>query len=232
MDSIPREETMAEPTASPYIGPVPFEDFVAANRAARVDARSAEVLEREKAYVESWRRAASVGRSPSGVETTLSGLALSGGGIRSATFALGVTQAFAAQDLLRRFDYLSTVSGGGYLGSSLTWLARTTGMDPERFPYPIDPPDRQTERRSRPVQDAQLNYLRQHGKYLTPGGGIDLVSAIAVVLRGLMLNLLVWLPITAFALFLIRLAPSADAVLPLVLKGRFQGGFGWVAVVG
>src|SRR5262245_50108016 len=162
MDSIPREETMAEPTASPYIGPVPFEDFVAANRAARVDARSAEVLEREKAYVESWRRAASVGRSPSGVETTLSGLALSGGGIRSATFALGVTQAFAAQDLLRRFDYLSTVSGGGYLGSSLTWLARNTesvgsfapGMDPQRFPYPIDAPERQTNRRSTPAQDA------------------------------------------------------------------------------
>jgi hypothetical protein len=223
---------MAEPTASPYIGPVQFEDFVAANRAARVDPRSAEVLERERAYVESWRRAAGVGRSPSGVETTLSGLALSGGGIRSATFALGVTQAFAARDLLRRFDYLSTVSGGGYLGSSLTWLGRQAGMDPERFPYPIDPPDRQTERRSRPDQDAQLTYLRQHGKYLTPGRGIDLVSAIAVVLRGLMLNLLVWLPITAFALFLIRLMPSADAVLPAGLKGRFLGGFGWAAVVG
>jgi Patatin-like phospholipase len=230
---------MAEPTASGYIGRVLFEDFVAANRAARIDPRSTEVLEREKAYIESWRRAANVDRSPREVEQTLSGLALSGGGIRSATFALGVTQAFAAQDLMRRFDYLSTVSGGGYFGSSLTWLTRpaaagvTFGMDPERFPYPIDPPDRQTNRRSQPAQDAQLIYLRQHGKYLTPGRGIDMVSAIAVVLRGLVLNLLVWLPITAFVLFLIRLAPSADAVLPLaVLRGRFPGGYGWVTLVG
>ncbi len=56
-------------------------------------------------------------------------LALSGGGIRSATFALGVLQALArkpltanqapqdARTLLWSFDYLSTVSGGGYIGS-------------------------------------------------------------------------------------------------------------------
>ena len=43
----------------------------------------------------------------------LVGLALSGGGIRSATFNLGVLQALAKYGLLRKFDYLSTVSGGG-----------------------------------------------------------------------------------------------------------------------
>ena len=46
----------------------------------------------------------------------LSGLALSGGGIRSATFNLGVLQALNRAGLLDRFDYLSTVSGGGYVG--------------------------------------------------------------------------------------------------------------------
>src|SRR5512144_933028 len=65
------------------------------------------------------------------------GLALSGGGIRSATFALGVMQGLVRarppstapdaeppasrpephRSLLARFDYLSTVSGGGYIGS-------------------------------------------------------------------------------------------------------------------
>lgn len=50
-------------------------------------------------------------------------LCLSGGGIRSASFALGVTQALAAKRLLTSFDYLSTVSGGGYLGGFLQrWL--------------------------------------------------------------------------------------------------------------
>jgi hypothetical protein len=48
------------------------------------------------------------------------GLALSGGGIRSATFCLGVTQVLAQARLLTKFDYLSTVSGGGYLGSFLS----------------------------------------------------------------------------------------------------------------
>ncbi len=49
------------------------------------------------------------------------GLAFSGGGIRSATFHLGVLQKLAEYGLLKQFDYLSTVSGGGYIGS---WLAR------------------------------------------------------------------------------------------------------------
>jgi predicted acylesterase/phospholipase RssA len=53
----------------------------------------------------------------------LIGLAFSGGGIRSATFNLGILQALAQKRLLRKFDYLSTVSGGGYIGS---WLAALT----------------------------------------------------------------------------------------------------------
>ncbi len=48
------------------------------------------------------------------------GLALSGGGIRSSTFALGALQCFAEKRILRDFDYLSTVSGGGYTGAFLT----------------------------------------------------------------------------------------------------------------
>ena len=44
------------------------------------------------------------------------GLGFSGGGIRSATFNLGILQGLAEHDLLRRVDYLSTVSGGGYIG--------------------------------------------------------------------------------------------------------------------
>ena len=42
-----------------------------------------------------------------------------------------------------------------------------------------------------------LRYLRQHGNYLTPGKGITLTSVIVVLLRGIILNLLVWIPIVA-----------------------------------
>src|SRR5687768_4752669 len=47
------------------------------------------------------------------------GVCLSGGGIRSATFCLGFLQAMARRGLLRKIDWLSTVSGGGYTGAFL-----------------------------------------------------------------------------------------------------------------
>ena len=59
----------------------------------------------------------------------LSALCISGGGIRSATFALGAVQGLAEAGLLDKFDYLSTVSGGGYVGGWLTaWIARAKGL--------------------------------------------------------------------------------------------------------
>jgi hypothetical protein len=58
-------------------------------------------------------------------EAGFSALCFSGGGIRSATFALGIVQSLAKHGLLSEFDYLSTVSGGGYLGSWLSaWIRR------------------------------------------------------------------------------------------------------------
>jgi hypothetical protein len=56
------------------------------------------------------------------VAAGLVGLALSGGGIRSATFNLGLLQGLVKQGILRYCDYLSTVSGGGYIGSCLSSL--------------------------------------------------------------------------------------------------------------
>jgi predicted acylesterase/phospholipase RssA len=61
-------------------------------------------------------RAAARGRAPS-VADGMTGLALSGGGIRSASFCLGVLQALHAGKILHKIDYLSTVSGGGYIGA-------------------------------------------------------------------------------------------------------------------
>lgn len=69
------------------------------------------------------------------------GIALSGGGIRSATFSLGVMAALARRDLLKQFDYLSTVSGGGYAGCFLTSLlgqstpSEDLGLKPSQQPF-------------------------------------------------------------------------------------------------
>ena len=57
-------------------------------------------------------------------------LCFSGGGIRSATFSLGVLQALSKYSFLDKFDYLSTVSGGGYIGSWLSaWIDRAGSVE-------------------------------------------------------------------------------------------------------
>ena len=77
-----------------------------------------EVVKAEEKHIEAWR-----GRKPQ------VGLALSGGGIRSASYCLGVLQALAYKRALPHVDYLSTVSGGGYIGASLTYLLHQSASD-------------------------------------------------------------------------------------------------------
>ena len=60
------------------------------------------------------------------------GLSLSGGGVRSASFCLGVLQALDCTSALKRVDYLSTVSGGGYIGST---LSAAMSRDRGEFPF-------------------------------------------------------------------------------------------------
>jgi len=72
------------------------------------------------------------------INKELLGLCLSGGGIRSATFNLGILQSFARIGILRLIDYLSTVSGGGYIGSCLSSLLtkeKTSVRWDESFPF-------------------------------------------------------------------------------------------------
>ena len=135
----------------------------------------------------------------------LFGLALSGGGIRSATFSLGVMQRLARAGILKHVDYLSTVSGGGYIGTALSWwLSGRNGASgsydlADRFPYGIRDP-KESNQGDAPI----LRHLRQNGQYLTPGAGITIWSGAAIVLRAVLLNLLVWIPTVAFLLVLLR----------------------------
>jgi hypothetical protein len=123
-------------------------------------------------------------------ERNLAGLAFSGGGIRSATFNLGVLQALAEFGLLPRIDYLSTVSGGGYIGAWFTAWMRRIHADAaaiERHLSPKDAPD--------PSADSQkpIRFLRKFSNYLTPTIGItsfDTWTMAAIYSRNLILNLL------------------------------------------
>jgi hypothetical protein len=89
-------------------------------------------------------------------------LAISGGGIRSATFALGVLVALARRNLLYQFDFLSTVSGGGYLGSFITTFLNAS--DPQIGLLRDDLPFRRED-----GEAAALRHVRHHSKYLATG---------------------------------------------------------------
>jgi hypothetical protein len=104
------------------------------------------------------------------------GLALSGGGVRSATFNLGVLQALAAHHVLRSVDYLSTVSGGGYIGSFL-------GRFYTRF---INRPDGAVdliEARLREATSPEVSWLRRCSGYMAVTTGGDAPVTAAIILR-------------------------------------------------
>jgi hypothetical protein len=130
-------------------------------------------------------------------------LCLSGGGIRSAAFALGVLQGLARRGLLSRFHYLSTVSGGGYMGAWLArWIreARDGVQEVQRELAQSAAP--------RPEEPAQIRRLRERTNYITPKVGIastDSWTAIALVIRNLLLNWLLLLPALMLAALVFNL---------------------------
>jgi len=106
------------------------------------------------------------------------GLALSGGGIRSATFCLGLLKALAQQRCLLKFDLLSTVSGGGYVGATLGRLCARAGSPDEV---------RAVEGAFGEVDKVRFGWwLRSNGRYLIPGGMRDTLFAVALYLRNLL----------------------------------------------
>lgn len=108
------------------------------------------------------------------------GLAFSGGGIRSATINLGILQALAKYKLLGKFDYLSTVSGGGFIGSWLIrWIQQENLKDVEQQLGDVT------------HEAPAVNFLRDYSNYLTPRKGLlgaDTWAAAATYLRNVLLN--------------------------------------------
>ena len=121
----------------------------------------------------------------------MAALCLSGGGIRSAAFALGIIQGLARFGVLDRFHYLSTVSGGGYVGCWLTAWRHHSGSDQDVF----SELDRTASRSGKEADE--INGLRADSNYLTPKLGLlsaDTWAVIALTIRNLVLNWLVFLP--------------------------------------
>ena len=133
-------------------------------------------------------------------------LCLSGGGIRSAAFALGLLQALARLRLLSQFDYLSTVSGGGYIGGWLSAWAAHEGKSAAQVADELGQIDGRDGRR---VGDEPppLVELRKNQDFITPKVGVgspDTWAAAAIVIRNILLNWMVFAPFIAAVLFLPR----------------------------
>jgi hypothetical protein len=148
-----------------------------------------------------------------------SALCLSGGGIRSASFGLGVLQGLARLGVLQRIDYLSTVSGGGYVGGWLSaWIHRPESGDAataeqrlERVLAALrgstgDPLQPEAE----PIQ-----HLRSYSNFLTPRLGLfsaDSWTLAATYLRNLLLNWTVIVPLVLAALAVPHLCKAVVAL--------------------
>lgn len=143
------------------------------------------------------------------------GLAFSGGGIRSASFGMGVMQALVNAGRLKDFDYLSTVSGGGYLGSSLTFFlsqrdsngAPIYGTGANNFPFGRKRSGGKTEEKDASDGEKEktgiLNFIRQHGNYLIPGHGLNAISLAAVIIRTMAVSFAVYFVLAIAAWILV-----------------------------
>ena len=103
------------------------------------------------------------------------GLALSGGGIRSATFNLGLLQGLHRFDLLKHVDYLATVSGGGYIGGFWSrWLKENPGrVNSEPFPDEIKTSTKNFSGDTRVFESEEIRHIREFSNFLVPRTGIS-----------------------------------------------------------
>lgn len=128
------------------------------------------------------------------------GLALSGGGIRSATFNLGLLQALARVGALQHIDYLSTVSGGGYLGGFWTaWKQRSSSS--EAFP---NSEERTASKDADKREPIEFRHMREFSRFLSPRVGLnepEMWYAAAAVLGGMVPALLATIALVALLVY-------------------------------
>lgn len=165
----------------------------------------AEVLAEELDYIRGYRgpqgrvvidppRAPTVAQAQQAIfDSGAAALCLSGGGIRSATFNLGALQGLAQKGVLERFDYISSVSGGGYIAGWLSaWAFRSGHL---RHVLPVLAHDAAGVLHSAPDRRSPIEWLRDFSNYLSPKVGlfsVDTWTLVATYVRNL---LVIWLAI-------------------------------------
>ncbi len=145
----------------------------------------AQVQADELAWIEKRREQAGIDS-----KQPITGLAFSGGGIRSACFQLGILQGLSESGWLKKVDYLSSVSGGGYMAGCLQWLMHRGQGATSLFGAPV------------------LNWLRAHAAYLVAGSGVGATTLASGIIASSLFGLLVLLPILLCGFWLAGLPHS------------------------
>jgi len=222
------ESKAAEPAAIPFDCLLGFADTTAWQQqtAAMIQQEKQEIEQRRQAVrQQEIARGRDADRFPQG-SGDLVGLAVSGGGIRSATFALGVIQGLVRRGMLKHVDLLSTVSGGGYLGAFLSSVLNTIpppngqpeppsecGPDPDRPPFK---PDIAGESQA-------IRELRNHSRYILPSSFPRWLRTIGQAAYGVVSNLIILSTLVFAAVLLTGTFLQSDLVrLYQVVKGHQQ----------
>lgn len=180
--------------------------------------------------------------------TDRKGIAFSGGGIRSATISLGLTEALAAYDRFYAFDMMSTVSGGGYFGSFLRslYVEREAGNGKTENEKVIKSRTRLADKVLRSLPDQQyfrgekgrsddvvkkdqivknpLWWLRENGRYLAPNGMSDYAFALAFIIRN-------WLALL-FAFMIPLMLLFAALQFGMIAARNIAGWQEWMVIAG
>ncbi|GAB2861454.1 hypothetical protein GCM10027277_32660 [Pseudoduganella ginsengisoli] len=181
-------------------------------------------------------------QEPASIAAALTGLALSGGGIRSATFGLGVLEALKEQDRLRAIDYLSTVSGGGYIGA---WLsancrraaARRDALANHQVPAAIGGNRLYRDCYAQAATDwlsraanwrESIAHLRRYSNYLSPQFGIFSADSWSMITTWVRNALLVQITVILFMATLLLLPRP---LLWLFTAWPEMGNWRWTSVV-
>ncbi len=194
-----------------------------------------EMLDIEESFIEKRRDAIGIKNlDKSWEDQGAIGLTFSGGGIRSATFNLGIIQGLSKLGVLPYVDYLSTVSGGGYIGSCVTSLLSVTNQFNTRHEnFPLNPnikgfdvrddcdsaPNEPSRCESTdPGLNAQVAHLRRRGNFIIPEltlFSIDMLRAIGASITG------IFFTIGIFMTFFLAVAALHYSVAGILAPGLY-----------
>jgi hypothetical protein len=167
----------------------------------------------------------------------LTGMCMSGGGIRSAAVNMGVTQGMDSlsppgrSQMIDSIDYLSTVSGGNYMGTCLAAAMTQRNDDKEKGPlyggYPF-------ESKTDGSETPETQRLRNYANYLAPKGGWDILANLLVVTRCMIANVaMLAIAIVGLAALTIVLNPDVVALAePWSLRFGLSFFGAWPAILG